>query len=281
MKNYQEYIRNSLQNIYPEDEINALAKILLQEVSGMSASLFLSDKSNQLNQEQEKRLDDILQRLQKSQPLQNIMGETEFYGLPFQVDSRVLIPRPETEELVDWVIQEYSSKEVKIVDIGTGSGCIAVTLAKKLPLATVAAWDVSSDALTLATKNAEINDVHVISREVDVLSYNHNNSDLFDVIVSNPPYIPHLEKREMHTNVLHYEPHLALFVNDDDPLIFYRRIAQLGLVMLKDDGKIFFEINASQGEQTVTLLKGLHYRNIELRKDLSGNDRMIVAQKPN
>lgn len=280
MKNYQEYICDKLHGIYPESEIHSLARILLSEVSGMQAVFFLSDKSKQLNEQQEKRLDDILVRLQKSEPLQYILGETEFYGLPFSVNADVLIPRPETEELVDWVIDECRSKTVRILDIGTGSGCIAVALAKLLPLAEVEAWDVSPQALAVAARNAVRNGVKVAFRQVDVMlqvESGANSDSLFDIIVSNPPYICHSEKKDMHRNVIDYEPHLALFVDDSDPLAFYRRIARLGGALLKPCGKLFYEINAAQGHETVNLLEDMGYRDVELRQDLSGNDRMVKA----
>lgn len=278
MKNYQEHIYAALRDTYPESEIVSLQRILLEEVSGMQAALFLSDKSKQLNEQQEKRLDDILARLQKSEPLQYVIGETEFYGFPFSVSPAVLIPRPETEELVDWVVQEYPSRPVRILDVGTGSGCIAVSLAKLLPLAAVEAWDVSPDALAVAAQNAGRNGVDVTFRQVDVLSLaGMEGGASFDVVVSNPPYICHSEKKDMHRNVLDYEPHLALFVEDDDPLLFYRKIAEFGKQLLKPLGALFYEINAAKGTETVSLLTGLGYSNTQLRRDLSGNDRMVKA----
>jgi release factor glutamine methyltransferase len=277
MQNYQEYVCGKLRGIYPENEIHSLFRILLEEISGMQAAFFLSDKSKQLNEQQEKRLDDILSRLQKSEPLQYIIGETEFYGLQFSVSPDVLIPRPETEELVDWVVQEYRFKPVHILDIGTGSGCIAVALAKLLPLAAVEAWDVSAEALAMAEKNAGRNGVDVAFQQVDVLSVNKDRGFPLDIIVSNPPYVLDSEKKDMHGNVLEHEPHLALFVEDDDPLLFYRKIAQFGKQSLKPFGTLFYEINAAKGQETVELLTDLGYRDVELRRDLSGNDRMVKA----
>ncbi|MBP1617968.1 MAG: prmC [Bacteroidetes bacterium] len=277
MQNYQEYVCGKLRGIYPENEIHSLFRILLEEISGMQAAFFLSDKSKQLNEQQEKRLDDILSRLQKSEPLQYIIGETEFYGLQFSVSPDVLIPRPETEELVDWVVQEYRFKPVHILDIGTGSGCIAVALAKLLPLAAVEAWDVSAEALAMAEKNAGRNGVDVAFQQVDVLSVNKDRGFPLDIIVSNPPYVLDSEKKDMHRNVLEHEPHLALFVEDDDPLLFYRKIAQFGKQSLKPFGTLFYEINAAKGQETVELLTDLGYRDVELRRDLSGNDRMVKA----
>lgn len=277
MKNYQEHISAALRDIYPEAEVNSLLRIILEKISGMQAALFLSDKSKQLNEQQEKRLDDILLRLKKSEPLQYIIGETEFCGLPFLVNPAVLIPRPETEELVEWVVQDYRSQPVRILDIGTGSGCIAVSLAKLLPLAIVEAWDVSPEALAMAAKNADRNGVDIVFRQQDVLSLTKDQDFSFDIIVSNPPYILCSEKKDMHRNVLEHEPHLALFVEDGDPLIFYRRIAELGRQALSPCGALFYEINAAKGPETVKLMAGLGYRDVELRLDMSGNDRMVKA----
>lgn len=277
MKNYQEYIFNYLRKIYPESEIRSLVRLLIEEVSGMQASVFLSDKSNQLNELQEKRLDDILHRLANSEPLQYILGETEFYGLPFWVDSRVLIPRPETEELVEWIVDENQSRTIRVLDVGTGSGCIAVALARKLPQAELEAWDVSAGAIEVASSNALRNKVKIDFRECDVMSDQFDIVASYDVIVSNPPYICMSEKGEMHNNVLDYEPDIALFVDDNDPLMFYRRIAELGKRFLKPSGTLFFEINYSFGTEMVELLHSIGYSTVELRQDLSGNDRMVRA----
>lgn len=277
MFDYQQYIYNKLRAIYPEDEIQSLSRLLLEEVSGIPASLFFSDKSNQLNAQQEKRLDDILERLQKYEPLQYILGETEFYGLPFSVNQQVLIPRPETEELVEWIVTEYVNKPIRILDIGTGSGCIAVTLAKKLPKATLEAWDVSPNALAVASENANRNKVNVCFKQINVLSDEIPFMEKWDVIVSNPPYVLNSEKEQMHRNVLDYEPALALFVSDNDPLLFYRRIAELGKTLLHSNGVLFYEINAALGAETVEMLDCVGYAKIELKQDLSGNDRMVKA----
>ena len=279
MIDYSKYIADKLCDIYPENEIQALTRILLQEITGGQTPLFSSDKSKQLNAQQEGRLDDILLRLQKSEPLQYVLGQTEFYGLPFYVNEDVLIPRPETEELVEWIASEFWNQPLRILDIGTGSGCIAVTLAKKLLQATVEAWDISSKALAVAERNAAINKVKVTFRQLDVLNESSKIRGKFDVIVSNPPYVMNAEKEEMHHNVLNYEPHLALFVEDNDPLLFYRKIAELGNRLLLPQGKLYFEINAAKGKETVALLQTLGYSNVELRKDLSGNDRMVAATR--
>ena len=247
----------------------------------------------------------------QGEPVQYVLGEADFCGLTLKVKPGVLIPRPETEELVAWVVENVKANSnllpltsnlspFKLLDIGTGSGCIAVALAKKLKEAEVEAWDVSDDALEIARENAKRNGVQVKTSKVDVLDINANsNSQLstvnfqlstltshlspltsYNIIVSNPPYICEEEKAEMERNVLEHEPRLALFVPDDDPLLFYRRIAELGLSLLKEKGLLFFEINRRFGEEVVKMLQGKGYREVELRQDMFGNDRMVKAIKP-
>ena len=219
-------------------------------------------------------------RLKRFEPFQYITGETSFCGLPLHVAPGVLIPRPETAELVDWIVTDFGDKaHLNIVDIGTGSGCIAIALAKFLPGARVSAWDISDAALDIARRNAERNGVHVDFKQVDVLSHisAEGNAHIF---VSNPPYIREREKTDMERNVLDWEPEQALFVPDDDPLRFYRKIAELGLVHLAPSGVLYVEINQAYGPETVDLLTGMGYRNVILRKDMSGNDRMVKAERP-
>ena len=223
---------------------------------------------------------EILEKLQLEIPIQYILGTTHFYGLEFNVNENVLIPRPETEELVEWIISSTVKlpkfKNVKILDIGTGSGCIAISLAKNIPNSEVFAIDISDKALATAKKNADLNKVAVTFIQRNILE----TSDLeqqFDIIVSNPPYVRNLEKAEIKTNVLANEPHLALFVADDDALIFYRKIAELATKNLSPEGKLFFEINQYLGKETVELLEKMQFKNRELRKDIYGNDRMIAC----
>lgn len=220
----------------------------------------------------------FLDQLKKEVPVQYLLGKTNFYGLDFEVNENVLIPRPETEELVEWIINENSNtdkfKKLKILDIGTGSGCIAVSLAKNLPNAEVYAVDVSKKALETAKRNAVNNNVEVTFMfqdilELEVLKYN------FDIIVSNPPYVRNLEKVEIKKNVLEYEPHLALFVDDHDALVFYKKIASLAQKNLLEKGQLYFEINQYLGKEMIDLLENMNFENIELRKDIYDNDRMI------
>lgn len=272
------YIKQTLQGYYPDSEIVSMAKLLLTRVFDMPAIELYAGKDNSFSVNERNRLDDILVRLQKYEPIQYIIGVEDFYGLTFEVDRNVLIPRPETEELVDWVIRENIGRGMRILDIGTGSGCIAISLAKNLEEAEVVSWDVSEGALQVAARNCRRNNVEVRLEEKDVLQAIPSDEQ-FDVIVSNPPYITEKEKAEMEANVLDWEPGMALFVPDDDPLLFYRRIAELGRRMLAPQGRLYFEINREYGQQTTDMLKELGYRNIELKKDISQNDRMIKAEK--
>ncbi|MGD9992120.1 MAG: peptide chain release factor N(5)-glutamine methyltransferase [Salinivirgaceae bacterium] len=224
----------------------------------------------------------ITKRLLNHEPIQYILGETEFYGLKFRVNPAVLIPRPETEELVDWIIRDHKNSSLTIIDLGTGSGCIAVTLAKNLSQSTVYALDVSEQALEQAKANAQINEVAVEFFQTDVLKQNWPDFPKKpNLIVSNPPYVTQKEKKLMQANVLDYEPSLALFVSDDDPLLFYREIATQARNLLTDEGWLYFEINEALGNQTVSLLETLGYRQIELRADINGKHRMLKAQWKN
>jgi release factor glutamine methyltransferase len=225
--------------------------------------------------------DSILEELKKEVPIQYLLGKTSFYGLDFEVNENVLIPRPETEELVEWVITESSklekSKKIKILDIGTGSGCIAVSLAKNIPHADVYAIDISKKALDTAKRNAVNNKVDITFLFQNILEIEGLKYD-FDIIVSNPPYVRNLEKEEIKKNVLDYEPHLALFVDDNDALVFYKKIAALAKNNLVESGQLYFEINQYLGKEMTDLLEEMNFKNIELRKDIYDNDRMISCK---
>ncbi|WP_433833121.1 peptide chain release factor N(5)-glutamine methyltransferase [Flavobacterium anhuiense] len=225
--------------------------------------------------------DELLKQLKKEVPIQYLLGKTNFYGLDFEVNENVLIPRPETEELVEWIINENASpdknKRIRILDIGTGTGCIAISLAKNLPNAEVFGIDVSKKAIETAKRNAITNNVDVTFMFLDILETEEFTCQ-FDIIVSNPPYVRNLEKVEIKKNVLDYEPHLALFVEDNDPLIFYRKIASLAQNGLQKNGKLYFEINQYLGKEMIDLLENMSYENVELRKDIYDNDRMISGK---
>uniref|UniRef100_UPI00404B37F3 peptide chain release factor N(5)-glutamine methyltransferase n=1 Tax=Gelidibacter sp. TaxID=2018083 RepID=UPI00404B37F3 len=224
-----------------------------------------------------------ISRLKTYEPIQYIIGETEFYGLPFKVNSHTLIPRPETEELVELVINNVklkSTRPLSILDIGTGTGCIAISLAKHIVNAQVFAVDVSNDALKVAKENAVLNAVNVEFLKADILNWQSESrlQELkFDIIVSNPPYVRHLEKAEMKANVLQHEPHLALFVDDANPLQFYRAITEFASQKLQPNGQLYFEINQYLGDEMLQLLKSFHFKNIELLTDIFGNHRMMKA----
>lgn len=271
------YIKQELSVFYSETEASAMAKCILTDIFGLSAIDLYVGKDMNFSSEMMERLGDILFRLKSYEPLQYIIGETSFCGLTFEVSPDVLIPRPETAELIDWIATDDNRCGIRILDIGTGSGCIPVSLSVRMNSPEVYAWDISEKALAVAKRNAERNNVNVDFRCVDVLGDNILPVKV-DVIVSNPPYITCSEKKDMEKNVLDWEPQLALFVPDNDPLLFYRRIAQLGLDLLDKPGKIYFEINQAYGKETVDMLTSLGYTNIELRKDMSSNDRMIKAE---
>lgn len=272
------YIKQTLQGYYPDSEIVSMAKLLLTQVFGMSVIELYAGKDNSFSANEQKRLSDILIRLQKYEPIQYIIGTEYFYGLSFEVNKNVLIPRPETEELVDLIVQENKNRKVRVLDVGTGSGCIAISLAKNLERAELTSWDISEGALQVAARNCRRNGVEVRLERKDVLQFSPSGEQ-FDIIVSNPPYITEKEKMDMDANVLDWEPGTALFVPDDNPLLFYRKIADVGMSMLTPEGRLYFEINRGYGKQTVDMLAGLGYRNIELRKDISQNDRMIRAER--
>ena len=224
----------------------------------------------------------ILDQLKKEIPVQYLLGTTHFYGLELEVNPNVLIPRPETEELVDWIIESQNSEvrtqKLKILDIGTGSGCIAISLAKNLPNSEVFALDVSEQALATAQRNAESNQVAIQFIHQSILE-TEDLGHQFDIIVSNPPYVRDLEKQEIKKNVLDNEPHLALFVADNDALLFYRKIAQLAKKNLSPTGQLYFEINQYLGQEMVALLKEMNFQNTELRKDVYGNDRITKSTR--
>lgn len=274
------YIIQSLSGLYPDLEVKALAKGILTDVFGFSAVDLYAGKDRNFSTKEREKLEDILSRLKRFEPFQYITGEIFFLGHPFYVTHDVLVPRPETAELVEWITRDYASQEgLRVLDIGTGSGCIAVSLARLLPRSSVLAWDVSEAALSVARRNAARNGVNVECVRVDVLSHIVAMPDA-DIWVSNPPYIREQEKASMDRNVLDWEPGLALFVPDNDPLLFYRKIAELGSKHLSSSGVLYYEINQAYGRETVELLRSMGYRNVELRKDLSGNDRMVKAERP-
>ena len=269
-------IRDALRGHYPDSEALSLAKMLLTEAFGFSTLELYGGKDKEISGNRLRDLHEMLSRLKKNEPIQYIIGTESFCGLTFEVNPNVLIPRPETQELVRWIEADWKSVPCRILDIGTGSGCISISLAKFLEGAKVESWDISEGALQVARRNCMKNGVEVLLRQQDVLSA-VPEGELYQVIVSNPPYICEKEKVDMDANVLDWEPETALFVPDADPLLFYRKIAELGVSMLCEGGALYFEINRAYGEETLRMLEGLGYRQLELRKDDFGNDRMIKA----
>ena len=278
MKQSIRRIQNCLQDIYPTGEIKALTRIILEEVCQYSLTDILLHKNSILSASKHQEIETILQRLKQNEPIQYIQGETCFYGSMFRVAPGVLIPRPETEELVDLIVKEAATG-TRLLDIGTGSGCIAISLAKHIPQAVVTAWDVSEEALAIAGENNRELKAGVHFEKIDVLSAEPVGDDQYDMIVSNPPYVTESEKNEMEPNVLDWEPGLALFVPDNDPLRFYRRIASLGRKMLRLHGRLYFEINRAYGEEVIQMLHEQGYEELRLIKDISGNDRIVTAKR--
>ncbi len=292
IKQHRAHFNKSLKHLYPTSEIDSFFFLILEEYMGLKridivlkSDFFIDKKSLNLMQIATKQLEQEI-------PIQYIIGKTEFFGLPFHVNKEVLIPRPETEELVEQVLKKVSliktcnssknetikEKQLKVLDIGTGSGCIAISLKKQLPSSEVSALDVSNKALRVAKKNAFLNNVDINFVHQDILKTNDLDK-LYDVIISNPPYVRELEKKEIKNNVLNNEPHLALFVDNKNPLLFYNKIAELAKKFLIKNGQLHFEINQYLGKETIKLLAEKGFKNIQLKKDIFGNDRIITAFK--
>ncbi len=277
MENNIKKIISELNGIYPDTEVRSFSYLIIEKLTGLKRVEIILNKNTLFSEEQSQFVDNIIKRLKNYEPIQYILGHTEFYGLPFIVNNSVLIPRPETEELVEWILVESQKKEpLKILDIGTGSGCIAISLKHNLSNAKVMGFDISESALEIAQLNAIKNRVEVDFLIVDILKP-HTNEQKWDVIVSNPPYIAESEKSQIHLNVLDFEPHLALFVPDNDPLVFYRHIASYGKKHLNENGKLYFEIHRDTAQNGAKLLEEMGFNDVEIRSDISGNERMISA----
>lgn len=312
------YIREQLTSLYPPEEIRCFIRLIVAHVCGLSYNQQLLCKDKQFSDKQKKRIHLIVKRLKKMEPLQYILGETEFYSLPLQVNPSVLIPRPETEELVDRIVRQLNARQtvakqksqttdtekktisslqqpdvasshripntettpaLRLLDIGTGSGCIAIALAKHLPNATVTAIDISDSALQTARQNATLNRVDIDFVQADILNTEEAVKQIdgtFDLIVSNPPYVRKSEKQTMSANVLDYEPHSALFVPNNDPLLFYKAIADFALQKLTPAGRLYFEINPNCDESIKTMLHDKSFKEVTLARDLSGKMRFAL-----
>jgi release factor glutamine methyltransferase len=272
----------TLTTLYNKQEAGSLAWLSISHVCKFNRSEYLNLKNTEVPADQYEALLKILKSLKTGKPLQYVIGETEFYGLTFKVNPSVLIPRPETEELVEWILSdirksEISPEEIKIIDIGTGSGCIPISLKINLPDAKLYAVDVSPEALDVSRQNSALNNARIHYVQDDILNPTSEElkNEKFEIIVSNPPYVLEAEKPKILPNVLDHEPHLALFVPNDDPLIFYKAIADFAIKNSDINVALYLEINENLGEETVKLLEQKGFNNIELRKDLSGKDRMI------
>ncbi len=277
MQQIRNYIKNTLQSLYTDIELKNITMALCTDVLNISRNDVYLRKDINLSSVDMQKLESAVARLAQSEPIQYVVGKAFFFDSYFNVKPGVLIPRPETEELVELILRENKGS-YRLLDIGTGSGCIAISIAKNNKLSNVEAWDISDDALSISSNNAEELGVDVTFNKRDVLSFKPKNEQ-FDIIVSNPPYIRYVEQEVMEKNVLDWEPQLALFVPNDDPLLFYRRIATLGLDMLFPQGKLYFEINQAFGAETAKMLTDMGYSDVQVLKDLYGNDRIVNARK--
>ena len=278
LKQFRIHFFESLKGIHDENEVESFFFILTEYLHNLKRIDLALNPNFEISEAEVQKWEAIISELKTEKPIQYIIGETWFYDSKFYVNEHTLIPRPETEELVDWIFATEKKNDKKekltILDIGTGTGCIPISLKKNLPQAEVSAIDVSEEALKVAQRNALENKVEINFILQNILE-TEDLKQQFDIIVSNPPYVRNMEKQEIKKNVLAFEPHLALFVEDNDALLFYRKIAQLALKNLTPNGLLFFEINQYLGKETVELLENLGFKNIELKKDIYGNDRMI------
>lgn len=283
IRSITKFFHDELHGLYSVEEIENFIFYAFEHYLGLTRTDLFLKANDTITESELLKFNNIVKRLKKQEPIQYILGETWFYGLKLNVNPAVLIPRPETEELVDWIVKEFrvQGSRFNVLDVGTGSGCIAIALKKNIPNAEVFALDISQEALDVVRRNAAINEVNVNFMQADILkndpSFQYFN--FFDVIVSNPPYVLQSEKESMMPNVLAHEPHLALFVNDNDPLLFYKAIINFAQKHLADKGKLFFEINEAKADDVRSLLLQSGFKNVEVKKDLSGKERMIRAEK--
>ncbi len=277
MQSADKYIRESISSLFSTREASQISLMILESVCGLSRTDIPMGKDN-LNESQHKIIDDIISQLKTQRPIQYILGNTDFMNLKFKVAEGVLIPRPETAELINIIIDENKTDNPTILDIGTGSGCIAVSLAHYITNSDVTAFDISDRAISIATENAISNNVNIKFIQKDILNCDYSQfHNQFDIIVSNPPYICEKEKESMHNNVLDFEPHIALFVSNEDPLIFYRTIVNLATQMLKSNGKLYFEINEAFGKETAQLLIDAGFSDVKIINDLQQKERMVCG----
>lgn len=293
IKDQFNFIRTEIINYYPAEEVTSMIFLILQELLGYSRAEILAKTEEAVPPEKVSQIRDIIKQLKAYKPIQYIFGRTEFYGMPFYVNEDVLIPRPETEELTDWIIREHGTEAIDILDVGTGSGCIAVALARHIPGSRVYAVDISSGALKTAMENARLNHASIQVLQMDMAHppeniLNHvlppgdgsNAAARFDLIVSNPPYIPEGNMENLPDNIVNYEPHLALFVKNDDPLLFYKYLIQFSDAFLAQQGRIYVELHESHASDLKSLFEKHRYQQVELKEDINQKPRMLKAVKP-
>jgi len=279
IKDIRQYLSSQLQGIYPVSEISALTNIIIKTVTGTSKLHHLAMPESQVSEDQAQRIFNICKDLVTGKPIQYILGETDFYNCTIKLSDNTLIPRPETEELVDLIINENKGFRGKILDVGTGSGCIAIALAANLKKAEITGFDISEKAIEVARENSKINSVNITLITADLFSLDHSLFLNTDIIVSNPPYVREVEKQFINDNVLNYEPHEALFVPDSDPLKYYRAILELSEKIVAPGGKVYFEINEALGTEMVDLLKSYNFINVFIVTDLNGKPRIAKGIK--
>jgi release factor glutamine methyltransferase len=277
IKSARKYISDKLSSVYPREEVSALTKIILLETTGLSATDLLTEPGKQITKSTWDKIKKICAELKDKRPIQYILGKTEFYGLEMRVNKHTLIPRQETEELVDLIIRDNKKTGLKVLDIGTGCGAIAISLCLRLNDAEVSATDISEDALIIARHNCKVHNCRISFKKENILEFIPQGEELFDLVVSNPPYVRESEKRNMHENVLSYEPHSALFVPDSDPLKFYRSIGSSAIKLLKPGGCLYLEINEALGKETGALISETGFKDIRIIKDLNNKDRILKA----
>lgn len=277
-KAYQ-HLLQSLHNDYDKNEAEAIARIVFEDLFSISSINLISDAEKSFSENDCEKLENIIKRLQNHEPMQYVTCKSIFCGNEFLINKSVLIPRPETEELVQWIIESTKNIQQKILDIGTGSGCIAVSLKKKIPKANIFATDISNSALEVARENSLRLKAEVEFAQSNILQLQNPFNKKFDVIVSNPPYIAREEAHAMDKNVLQFEPHTALFVEGNDALLFYRKIIAFSLLHLNTNGKLFFEVNQLHAHAVKNLLIENNFSEVEIRKDINGNDRIVSATR--
>ena len=280
MQQALDLIRNSLKDVYPKGEIEGFIRLIFDQLCGFSTTDLLLKRDVELMPEIRCKIESIVERLKLQEPIQYILGEAYFGNLHLSVGKGVLIPRPETAEMVARIVQEQGDVKGCVADICTGSGCIAIALARAWNEARVEGWDVSSEALAYARRNAATNGVDVTWRECDVLSYTPNTEPRYEIMVCNTPYVLDSERAEMDDNVLCYEPHLALFVSDETPLLFYEAVARIAWSELLSRGTLYFEINCRMGNECKQMLSRMGFVEVEVYKDFMEVDRVVKAVKP-